>query len=236
MRGWPAVHWSGLTFLRGTAIEGKVSGWFRPGGDRRLTAVKVSLSLSPSGDIVGDELHEVLIAITDHCVVDGFGVRLAGPSCLAGRSVAIQPCPGRRDPVVESLACVGKVAVPAKGGRAVLVGVVGAEAVQVQCGELPNELGMAMPEGRHDGRRESVRPSQPIHLAVELDPLDFSFLGGEQVPVDGVRRLGDERPPTGPPPIGHSHGSRKATASLPKATSALSRFNVTAKSSSVRSS
>lgn len=62
-----------------------------------------------------------------------------------------------RDPVAKSLAGICEVSVPAEWRGAVLV--VGAEPVQVKCGELPDELGVAVPEGRHDGRRESVRSS-----------------------------------------------------------------------------
>jgi hypothetical protein len=108
------------------------------------------LSQSAAINVVNDEPYEVLIAVTDHDVLDGGGGRLAWPGGLPCRPVAVEPGTRGGDPVVKTLAGVGEVAVPAEGCGAVLVGVVGAEPVQVECGEFPDKFGVAVPERRND--------------------------------------------------------------------------------------
>ena len=124
-----------------------------------MTGIELGLGLAPSGDVVDDELREVLVAVADRDVLDSLGRKFSRPGRLARRSVAFQARPRCRDPVVEALAGIGEVAVPSERGRAVLIRVVGAEPAQVQCGELPDEFGVPMPERRHDGCGEPVRAS-----------------------------------------------------------------------------
>jgi hypothetical protein len=66
----PALQWPDLTVLRWTAVEKKVSDRFRLGVFDLLAAVKLSLGLTSSGDVVSDIFHKVLVAIADHYVVD----------------------------------------------------------------------------------------------------------------------------------------------------------------------
>ncbi len=137
------------------------------------------LDLAPLGDV--DELHKVLVTITDDDVFHRVGRQFTWPSSLPRRPVAFQPRPRDRDPVAKPLAGIGEVTVPAEWGGAVLVGVVGAEPVQVQRGELSDEFGVPMPERRHDGCWQTVGAPQPVHPAVEFDPFGLGVVGAEEV-------------------------------------------------------
>ena len=66
------------------------------------------------GDIVEDELHEVLIPVSDDRVLDRACRVLAGPGGLPGRAVSVETGSGSGDPVAEPLAGVGEVAVPSR--------------------------------------------------------------------------------------------------------------------------
>ncbi|MPM31272.1 hypothetical protein SDC9_77827 [bioreactor metagenome] len=49
---------------------------------------------------------------------------------------------------------------------------------------------MTVPVGRHDTGRKPVGVAKPVHPAVQFEQLGFEIVGGQQVPVDRVRRLG----------------------------------------------
>lgn len=63
------------------------------------------------------------------------------------------------------------------------VGVVCIEPCGVEREELPDELIVSMPQGRHDGRLETVCVSKPVDPGVQVKPLALGFLGCKQVPV-----------------------------------------------------
>lgn len=109
-----------------------------------------NLGGAATGDVVDDKAHEVVVAVGDLYFFDCVCRRLARPGGLPCRSVAVEPGARRGDPVVETLAGVGEVSVPAEGRGAVLVGVVGAKPVQVECGEFPDQFRVAVPERRND--------------------------------------------------------------------------------------
>lgn len=161
------------------------------GSNRGNASRECGLGLAPLGDVVDDELHKVLIAITDDDVSHGVGRQFTEPSRPPCCPVSIEPRARDRDPVAKPLADISEVAVQAERGRAVLVRVVGAEPVQVQCGEFPDQFRVPMPERRHDGCRQPVGAPQPVHPAVEFDPVGFGFgvVGAEEVPVDRRRWL-----------------------------------------------
>lgn len=97
------------------------------------TRVELILSRLPSGNIGGHERFGVCRAACEHDIIDrGSGV-LAGPGGLPSGAITIQACSGSGNPVAEPVPCVGEVAVPPERCGAVLVGVVGAESMQVQC-------------------------------------------------------------------------------------------------------
>ncbi len=73
-----------------------------------------NLGPAASRDVLNDEQHEVLFAVADHNVLGSVRRRLAGPACLARRSLALETRSGCRHPVAEALAGVGKISVPAE--------------------------------------------------------------------------------------------------------------------------
>ena len=121
--------------------------------------VERCLCFAPPSHVVDDELHEVLVTIPNDDIFDGVGRLFARPRSLPRRSVSLQPRARHRDPVAEPLAGIREVTVPAERGGDVLVGVVGAEPVQVQRGEFPDEFGVSMPERRHNGCQQPVGAS-----------------------------------------------------------------------------
>mgnify|MGYP001020131423 CR=1 FL=1 len=138
-------------------------------------------------DLVEDELDEVFVAVGDRRLVHVISGFFARPGGLAGGTVAVQPGAGGSDPVAQALAGVGEVAMPAQWCGAVLVGVVGAQPVEVEGGEFPEEFGVAVPVGRDDGCGEPVGVAQPVDPPVQFQEFLLQVLGGEQVPVDRVR-------------------------------------------------
>ena len=124
-----------------------------------MTGMELGLGPAASSYVVADELGEVRVAVADRNVLHCIGGWFSRPGCLTGRPVSVKTCAGCCHPVVETLAGIREVAMPAERGRAVLVGVVGAEPMQVQCRELPDQLGVSVPERWHDGRWEPIRPS-----------------------------------------------------------------------------
>ena len=99
-------------------------------------------------DLVDDVLDEVGVSVGDDgFVVGGLGV-FAGPGGLAGGAASVQAGAGGGDPVAQAVAGVGEVAVPAQGCGTVLFGVAGAQSVQVQRGQFPDQFGVAMPVRR----------------------------------------------------------------------------------------
>jgi len=87
--------------------------------------------LAACGDIVEDELHEVLISVSDDRVLDWACRVLPGPGGLPGGAVSVETGSGSCDPVTEPLAGVGEVAMPAQRGGAVLLRVVGGQLMQM---------------------------------------------------------------------------------------------------------
>jgi hypothetical protein len=163
-------------------------------GVRVESGIELVLGLAARGDIVEDELHEVLIPVSDDRVLDRACRVLAGPGGLPGRAVSVETGAGSGDPVAEPLAGVGEVAVPAQRRGAVLLRVVGGQPVQVQSAQLPQQLRVAVPERRNYRSRQPVGAAEPVDPAVQLQPLGLRFLAGQEVPVDRVRRLRDQRP------------------------------------------
>ena len=107
-------------------------------------------------NLVDDELHEVGIAVSDD-LLDVFDrVILTGPDCQPCGPVSIETGATRGHPVAEPLPRVSEVSMPAQWGRAVLVRVIGAEPVQMQRSQFPDEFGMAVPKRRNYCRRKSV--------------------------------------------------------------------------------
>ena len=96
-------------------------------------AVELFLSVVAAPNIVQNEADEVGVAVGYDRLLDRFARVFSRPYGLTGRSVAIQPGAGCGYPVTQALPCIDKVAVPAQWGRAVLVRVLGAQPVQVQC-------------------------------------------------------------------------------------------------------
>jgi hypothetical protein len=117
-------------FARSSLMVGSADPAHR-GSWRVGASVQPGLGFAAPRDIVHHELHEVLFTIADHDVLDDIRGCIAWPSGLTGRSVALESGARCCYPVVEALPGVGEVAVPAEWGGAVLVGVVGAEPVQV---------------------------------------------------------------------------------------------------------
>lgn len=96
-------------------------------------------------DLVDDVLDEVGVSVGDDgLVLDGLGF-FAGPCGLSGGTVSVEAGTGCGDPVAEEVAGVGEVAVSSQGCGTVLFGVIGAEPVQVQRGQFPDQFGVAMP-------------------------------------------------------------------------------------------
>ena len=83
---------------------------------RACARIRRSIGLAPPGDVVYDELHEVLVAIADDHVFDGVCRRFAWPWSLARRPVALKPRPRNRDPVAKPLAGIREVSMPAERG------------------------------------------------------------------------------------------------------------------------
>ena len=160
---------------------------------RVCASMKRSLGFAASVDVLDDEQHEVLVAIADDNVFDRVGRRFPWPRSLPRRPVPLQPGPRHCHPVAEPLAGIREITVPAERGGAVLVGVEGAEPVQVERGEFPDELWVPMPEWRHDGCWQPVGASYPVHPPVEFDPFGFGVVGAEEIPVDRMWGLRRER-------------------------------------------
>ena len=131
-----------------------------------MRAVERFLGSLTFGDLVEHELHEVFGTVGDDDILDRRGWVLAGPARLPCRSVSVEPGAGRRYPIAEPGAGVGEVAVPSQRRGAVLLGVVGAQPVQVERREFPDQFGVPMPERRDRrspaGRRcgEATPPSR----------------------------------------------------------------------------
>lgn len=158
----------------------------------RRQSVRFRLARSTPPDIRDDELHEVGVAVRDLDFFDRAHRRFAWPGRLTCGAVAVEAGSGSGNPVVEAVACVGEVAMPAEGGGAVLLGVVGTEPVKVQGGEFPHEFGVPVPERRDHRGGQTIRAAEPVDPAVQLDPFGLGLLRGEHVPVDRMRRLGDQ--------------------------------------------
>lgn len=62
------------------------------------------------GDVVGDEPHEVGVAVDDLGLVAGLGWFLTGPGGLPGGSVTVEAAAGAGDPLAESVPGFGEVA------------------------------------------------------------------------------------------------------------------------------
>ena len=92
-----------------------------------MTGIELGFGPAASYDVLDYELGEVPVAVADRNVLHGIGGWFSWPNCLPSGAVAVKARAGGGYPVVEALAGVREVAVPAERGRAVLVGVVGAE-------------------------------------------------------------------------------------------------------------
>jgi hypothetical protein len=71
-------------------------------------------------DVLNDKHCKILVAVADADVFD-IGGRFARPSSLSRGSITVESRPRCRYPVVESLAGVSEVTVPAEWCRAVLM-------------------------------------------------------------------------------------------------------------------
>jgi len=49
---------------------------------------------------------------------------------------------------------------------------------------------VTVPVGRNDAGRKSVGVAKPVHPTVQFEQLGFEIVGGQQIPVDRMRRLG----------------------------------------------
>lgn len=63
------------------------------GSKRVCASIEGDLSLTPPGDVVDDELHEVLITIANDDILDGVGGRFPRLCRLPSGSVAFQARP-----------------------------------------------------------------------------------------------------------------------------------------------
>src|SRR5690606_12931628 len=97
-------------------------------------------------NLVDDELHEVGIAVSDDLLDDLDRAILTGPDRQPCGPVSIETGATRGHPVAQTLLRVSEVSMPAQWGRAVLVRVIGAEPVQMERRQLPEQLGVSVPE------------------------------------------------------------------------------------------
>src|SRR5688572_7690072 len=88
----------------------------------------------PAGDVFNDESAEIGSTVLNRDLFDRRRRILPGPRGLTCRPVAVEARATGRDPVVQALAGLGEVLVPAEGSGAMLLLVVCAEPVQVQGG------------------------------------------------------------------------------------------------------
>lgn len=140
-------------------------------------------------NLVDDELHEVGIAVSDDLLDVFDSVILTGPDCQPCGPVSIETGAACGHPVAQPLPRVSEVSMPAQWGRAVLVRVIGAEPVQMERRQLPEQLGVSVPEWWDHRRWEPVLQSEPVHPAIEFKQLLFEVVRGEQVPIDWVWRF-----------------------------------------------
>lgn len=148
---------------------------------------------SPSSDFIQDVLDEVFVPVSDRSLGCGLGGGFSWPGCLSRGTVAIQAGAAGRDPVAQARSGVSEVAVPAERRRTVLIGVVGAQPMQVQCREFPEEFRVAMPVRRNDAGGKTVGAAEPVDPPVQLKKLGLQILCREQIPVDRMWRLRDVR-------------------------------------------